>query len=178
MQTIEAPIWAFIQDRLGFSDDEMQTFKSNPQNTQLIQRGLVLQNKEIVFEFVEAHGCYSHNVGDRLVFDPLGNLIVAKCPERVCRVGQAEVGDRPPRHLERFRVTGRPDLPGSPQHVARLHPTRGQRPEREAVVVVGPPIGTPRQFQIGHGEEHHRPAGHNWVGAGDGTQKRMARQPR
>ena len=84
MQTIEAPIWAFIQDRLGFSDDEMQTFKSNPQNTQLIQRGLVLQNKEIVFEFVEAHGCYSHNVGDRLVFDPLGNLIVAKCPERVC----------------------------------------------------------------------------------------------
>ncbi len=84
MKTIEAPVWAFIQDRLGFSDDEMQTFKAGPMNSALIERGLELQNSEIVFEFVAAHGCYSHNLGDRLVFDPLGNLIVDKCPQRVC----------------------------------------------------------------------------------------------
>lgn len=84
MNTIGAPLWAFIQDRLGFSDDEMETFKAEPMNATLIRRGLELQNKEIVFEFVEAHGCYSHHAGDRLVFDPLGNLIADKCPERVC----------------------------------------------------------------------------------------------
>lgn len=84
MKPIEEPVWAFIQERLGFSHEEMQIFRDNPANAALIQRGLVLQNKEIVFEFIEAHGCYSHQAGDKLVFDPLGNLIVDKCPERVC----------------------------------------------------------------------------------------------
>ena len=84
MSTIQEPVWAFIQERLGFSNSEMQTFRDNPNNAALIQRGLALQNKEIVFEFIEAHGCYSHNVGDRLVFDPLGNLIADKCPQRIC----------------------------------------------------------------------------------------------
>lgn len=81
---IQDPVWTFIQGRLNFSDDEMQMFKANPINAALIERGVALQNKEIVFEFIEAHGCYSHNVGDRLTFDPLGNLIVEKCPQRVC----------------------------------------------------------------------------------------------
>lgn len=81
---IDEPVWTYIQDRLGFSDDEMQTFRDNPANTTLIQRGIALQEKEIVFEFIEAHGCYSHNEGDRLTFDPLGNLIVEKCPQRIC----------------------------------------------------------------------------------------------
>lgn len=84
MKPIEEPVWAYIQDRLGFSDDEMQTFRDNPTNAVLIERGMVLQRKAIVFEFIEAHGCYSHNVGDRLVFDSLGNLIMDKCPQRVC----------------------------------------------------------------------------------------------
>ena len=84
MKSIEEPVWAFIQDRLGFSDREMETFKAEPMNATLIRRGLELQNKAIVFEFVEAHGCYSHKPGDRLVFDPLGNLVVDKCPQRVC----------------------------------------------------------------------------------------------
>ncbi len=84
MKPIDEPVWAFIQERLGFSDEEMLAFKADPKNTALIQRGLALQHNEIVFEFIEAHGCYSHNVGDRLVFDPLGNLIVDHCPARVC----------------------------------------------------------------------------------------------
>jgi hypothetical protein len=84
MITIEESVWAFVQQRLGFSDDEMNVFRDNPMNAGLIERGMALQDKEIVFEFVEAHGCYSHMGGDRLVFDALGKLVVAECPERIC----------------------------------------------------------------------------------------------
>ena len=84
MDTIDAPVWTFIQDRLGFSDQEMDTFKANPTNAELIRRGLELQDKEIVFEVIDAHGCYTHDVGDQIVFDPLGNLIMEKCPQRIC----------------------------------------------------------------------------------------------
>ena len=84
MTAIDAPIRAFIQDRLGFSDREMDTFKANPTNTELIRRGLELQDKEIVFEVIDAHGCYTHHVGQQIIFDPLGNLIMDKCPQRIC----------------------------------------------------------------------------------------------
>ena len=84
MNTIDEPVWAFMQDRLGFSEQEMERFQANPNNASLIQRSLELQDKEIVFEVIDAHGCYTHAVGEQITFDPLGNLITEKSPQRVC----------------------------------------------------------------------------------------------
>lgn len=74
-----------IQRRLGYNDKEIETFKNNPRNAELIDRSKELQNKRIILEVVESKGCNSnYKVGDKLYFDYAGNLLTELCPSRVC----------------------------------------------------------------------------------------------
>jgi uncharacterized repeat protein (TIGR04076 family) len=77
--------WKMVQRRLGYSDEELQAFRENPRNTELVAQAIPLAATRLTFEVVEAHGCNSgHKVGDRLTFDGQGNLLTEGAPKRVC----------------------------------------------------------------------------------------------
>ncbi len=82
---VEEDMWKFIQQHLGYSDDEMNLFRSNPKNVDIISKAPALMNKTIIAEVVSSQGCNSqHRVGDRFYFDGAGNLITKMSPKRIC----------------------------------------------------------------------------------------------
>ena len=82
---VEEEMWKFIQQHLGYSDDEMNLFRSNPKNLDIISKAPALMNKTIIAEVVSSHGCNSqHRVGDRFYFDGAGNLLTKMSPKRIC----------------------------------------------------------------------------------------------
>lgn len=77
--------WKMMQRHLGYSDEEMSSFKNDPRNAAVVGSGGRLANKTIILEVVESHGCNSrHKVGDRFFFDAFGNLLTERCPKKVC----------------------------------------------------------------------------------------------
>ncbi len=85
MAKIDDNVWAVVQQRLGYTDEEMTLFRQNPRNEEVILKGLALMNKTIVAEVVESHGCNSqHRVGDKFYLDGSGNLISKLCPKKMC----------------------------------------------------------------------------------------------
>jgi uncharacterized repeat protein (TIGR04076 family) len=78
-------VWQFMQQHLGYSDEEMKLFRDNPRNAEVLDKTPEFLNKTIVCEVVESHGCNSgHKVGDKLYFDLAGNLLTKLNPSRVC----------------------------------------------------------------------------------------------
>ncbi len=78
--------WKFIQNHLGYSDEEMKIFRSEARNEEVIAKGIPMMDKTIVAEVVEAHGCDAgHKVGDKFYFDGRAlTLLTRLCPSRVC----------------------------------------------------------------------------------------------
>ena len=77
--------WTFIKKHLGYTDEEMELFRSNPRNEDVLSKAPALLNKTIVIEVVESAGCNSqHKVGDKFLFDGAGNLLTKRCPKKVC----------------------------------------------------------------------------------------------
>ena len=77
--------WNFYQKHLGYTDEEMNKFKANPRNEDVISKAPALMNKTIVIEVLDSHGCNSqHKAGDRFYFDGSGNLLTKLCPKRIC----------------------------------------------------------------------------------------------
>ncbi len=77
--------WQIMQNRLGYSDEEIKKFRENPRNEDILSKVPELMNKTIVAEVVESHGCNSqHKVGDKFYFDSAGNLLTAMSPKRIC----------------------------------------------------------------------------------------------
>jgi uncharacterized repeat protein (TIGR04076 family) len=77
--------WTAIKKQLGYTDDEMKLFRSNPRNADVLDKAPALLDKTIIIEVVESHGCNSqHKVGDKLYFDGAGNLLTKRCPKKVC----------------------------------------------------------------------------------------------
>ena len=77
--------WTFMQRHLGYSDEELELFRSNPKNIDIISKALALMQKTIVAEVVSSHGCNSqHKAGDRFYFDGAGNLLTKLNPKRIC----------------------------------------------------------------------------------------------
>jgi uncharacterized repeat protein (TIGR04076 family) len=82
---MENEVWEVVQKQLGYSDEEMGHFKSDPRNVDVLMKAPELMNKTIVAEVVESHGCNSqHKVGDKFYLDGAGNLISKLCPNRMC----------------------------------------------------------------------------------------------
>ena len=77
--------WKIMKKRLGYTDEEMKTFRENPRNEDVLSKAPQLLNKTIIFEVVDSHGCNSqHEVGDKFYFDGSGNLLTRLCPKRIC----------------------------------------------------------------------------------------------
>ena len=77
--------WKIIKRHLGYSDEEIETFRENPRNRDVLSKVEALLNKTIVLEVIDSHGCNSkHRVGDKFYFDGAGNLLTDRCPKKVC----------------------------------------------------------------------------------------------
>ncbi len=82
---IDQAMWKFIQEHLGYDDEQMALFKSRSKNAEIVEAAPALMSKTIVAEVVDAHGCASqHKVGDKFYFDGAGNLLTQHAPKRVC----------------------------------------------------------------------------------------------
>ena len=82
---IDESVWSSFQQYLGYTDEEMKLFRRNPRNEEVLLKAPALNNKTIIVEVVESHGCNSqHQVGDKFYFDGAGNLLTTRCPKRVC----------------------------------------------------------------------------------------------
>ncbi len=78
-------LWGLAQRRLGYTDEEMELFRANPRNAEVLSMAPILMGKTIVAEVVESHGCNTrHKVGERFYFDGAGNLLTGRCPKKIC----------------------------------------------------------------------------------------------
>ena len=78
-------MWKIMKKHLGYTREEMQTFRENPRNEDILGKVPTLMGKTIVVEVVDSHGCNSqHDVGDKFYFDGAGNLLTKRCPKKVC----------------------------------------------------------------------------------------------
>jgi len=91
MKVTEAQ-WKFMQEYLGYTDEEMRLFRRNPRNKDVLSKAAALMNKTIIAEVVASNGCNSHHkVGDKFYFDGAGNLITGLSPKRICIYALAAV---------------------------------------------------------------------------------------
>lgn len=75
----------FIKKHLGYDDEELELFLSNPRNREILSKAPALMKKTIVAEVVASHGCNSqHKIADKFYFDGAGNLIAKLSPKRIC----------------------------------------------------------------------------------------------
>jgi hypothetical protein len=44
---VEEDAWKFIQQHLGYTDEELELFRSNPKNTDIVSKAPELMNKTI-----------------------------------------------------------------------------------------------------------------------------------
>ncbi len=78
-------IYKIIAKRFGYNQNEIDLFKENPRNRELIGRAKELNKNLFVLEVVESKGCNSnHKVGDKFYFDYAGNILTQMCPPRIC----------------------------------------------------------------------------------------------
>jgi len=77
--------WKIMKKHLRYTDEEMQIFRDDTRNAEVLEKVPVLMGKTIVVEVVESRGCNSrHDVGDKFYFDGAGNLLTKLCPSKVC----------------------------------------------------------------------------------------------
>ena len=77
--------WKFMKKRLGYTDEQLKTFRENPINEDILSKAPMLLKKTIIGEVIDSHGCNSqHRVGDKFYFDAAGNLLTELCPKRIC----------------------------------------------------------------------------------------------
>lgn len=82
---IDERVWSLVQRHLGYSDAEINEFKEDPRNADVLAQAAALRDKTIVVEVVESHGCNSqHKAGDKFYFDGAGNLLTSLGPKKIC----------------------------------------------------------------------------------------------
>jgi uncharacterized repeat protein (TIGR04076 family) len=70
---------------LNFSHEEMEVFKKNPRNLEVLNKFPDLLNTIFTAEVIEAGGCAcQHQVGQKIIISGDGSLLAAQCPDRVC----------------------------------------------------------------------------------------------
>jgi hypothetical protein len=74
-----------IHRRLRLEDPEWTLIENNPKFRRLFQHALEASRYRLVAEVIESKGCNSgHVVGQKLIFDNVGNLLTKENPDRIC----------------------------------------------------------------------------------------------
>jgi len=78
-------IWRRFQKHMGYTDEEMETFRSDPEKVKMVTQTPEFVTCKVIAEVIESHGCHAgHRVGDRFVMTAGGQLIAAESPKRMC----------------------------------------------------------------------------------------------
>ncbi len=109
METEE--IWNRFQSHMGYTDEEMEVFRSDPEKVRMVTETPGFVKSRIVAEVIESHGCHArHRVGDRFVMTGGGQLITEECPKRMCMFALGPVSNVLPAIYERFISNSDPNL--------------------------------------------------------------------
>lgn len=77
--------WCKLQGILGYTDEELEIFRSEPKKVKAMEEGARFATQNMVIEIIDAHNCaMGYKVGDRFVVDGGGALIVDQCPAKLC----------------------------------------------------------------------------------------------
>jgi len=96
-------IWRRFQKHMGYTDEEMQIFRSDPEKVKMVTQTPEFVKCKVIAEVIESHGCYAqHKVGDRFVMSASGELITEECPKRMCISALAQVSNVVPAIYERL----------------------------------------------------------------------------
>ncbi len=78
-------LWKRFQEHMGYTDAELEVFKSDPLKVRMVTETPEFVKSRIVAEVIESHGCHAgHKVGQKFVMDGNGQLLTRECPEKVC----------------------------------------------------------------------------------------------
>ncbi len=78
-------IWRRFQKHMGYTDEEMRQFRSDPLRVKMVTETPEFTTCRIVAEVIESHGCHArHAVGDRFIMTAGGQLITEDSPKRMC----------------------------------------------------------------------------------------------
>ncbi len=74
-----------LKELLGYTDEQWETWKSNPRNLQVAENLDGFEKYKMVAEVTSSHGCaVGHKVGDRIVYSGGGALLCKENPDMVC----------------------------------------------------------------------------------------------
>ena len=79
------PPLEFFKEMLGYTEDQWETWKSNPRNLKVIENAAEIPKHKLIAEVTNSYGCAAgHKVGDKIVFDGGGSLLCKESPEKIC----------------------------------------------------------------------------------------------
>jgi uncharacterized repeat protein (TIGR04076 family) len=98
-----AELWKRFQKHMGYTDDEMKIFRSDPEKVKMVTESPDFTKSRIIAEVIESHGCHAqHKVGDKFVMNASGQLITGECPKKICLSALTPVSNTIPAFYERF----------------------------------------------------------------------------
>ncbi len=86
-EQVDEAIWPIIQERFGFTDEELQLFKKLPTNHKMLTTKAMTDvvNTYVVFEVVASRACNTgHQVGEQIYFNAERGMLAHKGPEYIC----------------------------------------------------------------------------------------------
>ena len=103
-------IWRRFQQHMGYTDEEMKVFRSDPQKVKMVTQTPDFVKRRVIAEVIESQGCHAqHKVGDRFVMTAGGQLIVEECPKRMCMFALGPVSTVLPAIYERLITRSDPN---------------------------------------------------------------------
>ncbi len=113
-------LWKRFQQHMGYTDAEMKLFRSDPVKVKMVTESSDFVKAKIVAEVIEVQGCHAqHKVGDRIVMNGNGALLMAQCPEKLCAFAVAALEPSVNRIYERFIAHSDPEY--KIQEVVQCH---------------------------------------------------------
>ncbi len=102
-------IWRRFQKHMGYSDEEMKVFRSDPEKVKMVTETPDFVKRRVIAEVIESHGCHArHKVGDRFVMTAGGQLIAEESPGRICMFALGPVSHLLPAIHERLATKSDP----------------------------------------------------------------------
>lgn len=103
-------IWKRFQKHMGYTDEEMQLFRSDPRKVKMVTETPEFVKNRVIAEVIESQHCHAgHRVGDRFVMTAGGQLIAEECPKRMCLFALGPVSNQLPAVYERLLAKSDPD---------------------------------------------------------------------
>lgn len=84
---VDESIFAVVQERFGFTDEELRQFKNLSTNQKMLTNKAMtnLINTNVIFEVVASRACNTgHKVGEKIFFNAERGMLAHKGPEYIC----------------------------------------------------------------------------------------------